>query len=274
MAFRLLPHPESIMEKILYKNQSHSFDYQTCCEFQGSPWPSAGLPALCSALVRHPGVLWAALGFPGQETHGYIHWKECREGPQGQQRVENTWAWRRVWQPVEEKAQKDLTNVYKNLMEGVRTTVKLFSREPRERTRGNGLKYWNTENSTLNHNPNNKKRTWLLFLWGWWNSSLESAKSTSLEILKTYLAWSQTPALHNPALTMGVNCLISSLNCSLICNSDKTPLTPEDPATTCSGLTSTEVHLNVRLCNKTLICYCSSILAFQMQNYPKFLHST
>lgn len=46
-------------------------------------------------------------------------------------------------QPGEKKAQEDLTNVYKNLTEGVKRTVKLFSREPRERTRGHGhkLKY-------------------------------------------------------------------------------------------------------------------------------------
>lgn len=54
-------YPESVMGKI-YKNLSHSFDYQTCCESQGSPWPLLGSPALCSALVRHPGVLCPALG--------------------------------------------------------------------------------------------------------------------------------------------------------------------------------------------------------------------
>lgn len=89
-------------------------------------------------------------------------------------------------------------------MEGVKRTVKLFSREPRERTRGHGhkLKYRKfhskpkkkTDFSSCEVGETDLWRVWSLHPWRYSEPGWHGPEQ---------------PALLSPALTMGVDCMIS-----------------------------------------------------------------
>lgn len=153
-------------------------------------------------------------------------------------------------------------SVYKNLTEGAKRTLKLFSREPRERTRVNGHKL-KSKNSTRNTRKN------LTFLPARLVKQVSGGCEVSIlgdtqnlagmvlnNLLYSALLLPQQWAASSPGAP-------SSLSYSLILRQlRKTSLVPEDPATTCSGLTSAKAHLNLKLCNKTATSYCRSVLAF------------
>lgn len=72
------PIPKLSWKKMCSKNLSHSFDYQTCCESQGSP--AAGCPLLSTAETP-----WSAVPSSGlpRTTDTQIYWREFHKDNKG-----------------------------------------------------------------------------------------------------------------------------------------------------------------------------------------------